>query len=114
MIFADADIHARMNWRAPLTHAAPPVPTPLAALPPTPWGTTGHGDGPAPGLPGSEALSGDEERSLMRKGTGEEEADAAGIAHDDGTDLEQTATQNPDLRTREFGAGQTDAAQSLQ
>ena len=50
----------------------------------------------------------------MWKGAGEEEADAAGIAHDDGADLEQTTTQNPDLSTREFGAGQTDAAQSLQ
>ena len=49
----------------------------------------------------------------MRKGAGEEEADAAGVAHDDGADLEQTTAQDPDLSAGEFGTGQTDGAQSL-
>ena len=50
----------------------------------------------------------------MREGTGENGANAAGVANDDGADLEQTTAQDPDLRTREFGAGQADGAQSLQ
>ncbi len=41
----------------------------------------------------------------MWESTGEEEGDAAGVAHDDGADLEQTAAQNPDLSAGEFSAG---------
>lgn len=73
-----------------------------------------HGDGTLRSLSEREALRGKEEGGLMREGTGEEEADAARVAHDDGADLEQTAAQNPDLSAGEFGAGQTDGAQSLQ
>ena len=72
-----------------------------------------HGDGTRPWLSGSEALRCEAEGGLMRKGAGEEEADAAGVAHDDGADLEQATAQDPDLSAGELGTGQTDGAQSF-
>jgi len=72
-----------------------------------------HGDGTRPWLSGGEALRREAEGGLMWEGAGEEEADAAGVAHDDGADLEQTAAQDPDLRAGELGAGQADATQSF-
>src|SRR5487761_2292443 len=73
-----------------------------------------HGDGTRRSLSEREALRREEEGGLMREGAGEEEADATGIAHDDGADLEQTAAQDLDLSASEFGAAQADGAQSLQ
>ena len=73
-----------------------------------------HGDGTRRSLSGSETLRREAVGGLMREGAGEEEADAAGVANDDGADLEQTTAQDPDLSAGEFGAGQADGAQSLQ
>ena len=70
-----------------------------------------HGDGTRPSLSGSETLRREAIGGLMGKGAGEEESDAAGVADDDGADLEQTTAQDPHLSAREFGAGQTDGAQ---
>lgn len=50
-----------------------------------------HGDGTRRSSSEREALRGEAKGGLMREGAGEEEADAPGIAHDDGADLEQTA-----------------------
>ena len=49
----------------------------------------------------------------MREGAGEEEANAAGISHNHGADLEQTQADRADLGTGQLGTGQTDGAQSL-
>ena len=73
-----------------------------------------HGDGTRQSLSEREALRGEAEGGLLWEGTGEEEADAPGVAHDDGADFEQTAAQDPDLSAGEFSAGQADGAQSLQ
>jgi hypothetical protein len=82
--------------------------------PPPPLIIIAHGAGTRQSLSEGEALRREAEGGLMREGTGEEEANAAGVAHDDGAGLEQTAAQNPDLSAGEFSAGQADGAQSLQ
>lgn len=63
-----------------------------------------HGEGTRRSLSEREALRREAVGSLMREGTGEKEAGATGVAHDDGADPEQTAAQDPDLRAGPFSA----------